>query len=232
MRSIAHKGTASQKYSDPGSGSGGSLKLELLSAMDIFRDLPPEKLEELINMSPMHNVGKGALIYSAEDQETLFLLKKGRVELYRLSSEGKKLTLAIVEQGTFLGEMSLIGQRNEGTYAVATEDSLVCAMTQGNLESLIVEYPVVALRIIQVLAARLQDTRNTLQGMIFNDVTSRTASLLLNLADADSNVLLSVLAEDVGQSGRQEYTARLLGNLSQLRLQGWNGLMGLEVADH
>ena len=41
--------------------------------------------------------------------EVLFILKSGRVRLYRLSEEGKVLTTAIIEAGTIFGEMAISG---------------------------------------------------------------------------------------------------------------------------
>ena len=138
-------------------------KIELLSAMDIFRGLPQEEIGPLMNTTSMLTAKKGTEIYGFDGPEVLFLLKSGRVELYRQSVEGKKLTLAYVEQGTFFGEMSLIGQRLVGTCAVAVEDSVICALSRHDMESLMLEYPVIALRVIGVLAGRLQQTRVALQ---------------------------------------------------------------------
>jgi len=172
-------------------------KLALLSAVDIFQDLSEEQIAALIERSPMRTARKGTMIYGADGPEVLFLLKSGRAELFRLSPDGKKLTLAIVEQGTFLGEMSLIGLELEGTYAMATEDSVICALSHHDVESLILQHPTVGLRIIQTLARRLQETRNSLQEMIFNDVTGRVASLLLNLADHHTNEIKGYSHQDL-----------------------------------
>ena len=172
-------------------------QLALLSAMDIFQDLSEEQIAVLIDRSPMRTARKGTMIYGADGPEVLFLLKSGRAELFRLSPDGKKLTLALVKQGTFLGEMSLIGLRMEGTFAMATEDSVICALSHHDVASLILEHPTVGLRIIQALARRLQETRNSLQEMIFNDVTGRVAALLLNLADQNSNEIKGYSHQDL-----------------------------------
>lgn len=169
---------------------GTAGKLELLSAMDIFRDLSKKEIETLMNGIPMRTARKGTVFYGADDgPEVLFLLKSGRAQLYCQSPDGKKLTLAIVEQGAFFGEMWLVGQRLVGTHAVAIEDSVVCALTRQDVESVILKHPRVAFRVIEVLACRLQQGRDALHEMAFNDVTGRVASLLLRLADEDTNVI-------------------------------------------
>ena len=159
-------------------------KLELLSAMDLMRDLSEDEVRELMDAAPMRTVRKGTMLFGGDDgPEVLFLLMSGRVEMFRQSVDGKRLTLAIVEPGTVFGEMSLIGQRMVGTRATAIEDSVICAMSRTDVEALMTARPQVALRIIEVLAGRLQQTRDALEEMVFSDVTGRVASLLLRMAE-------------------------------------------------
>ena len=173
-------------------------KIELLSAMDIFRDMPEADVDALMAAAPMRTAGKGTMFYGAADgPEVLFLLKSGRVELYRESSDGKKLTLAIVEHGSFFGEMSLVGQRLLGTRAIALEDSVICALSRHDVEALILEHPRAALRIIEVLARRLQESRNALEEMVFNDVTGRVAGLLIRLDEPGCGVVEGYSHQDL-----------------------------------
>lgn len=160
-----------------------SSKLELFCTMDILQDLPENEVEALMNGIPVHTAEKGTEFYGPDGPDVLFLLMSGRVEMFRQSVDGKRLTLAIVEPGTVFGEMSLIGQRMVGTRATAIEDSVICAMSRTDVEALMTERPQVALRIIEVLAGRLQQTRDALEEMVFSDVTGRVASLLLRMAE-------------------------------------------------
>ena len=190
-------------------------KLELLSAMDIFRDLSEHEIDALMGSAPMRTAGKGTVFYGADDgPEVLFLLKSGKVELYRQSPDGKKLTLAIVEQGAFFGEMSLVGQRLVGTYAMAVEDSIICALSRHDVESLIREHPTAAFRVIEVLAGRLQQATDSLQEMVFNDLTGRVAGLLLRLSDEDTNVVEGYSHQDLASMVgclRESFTTALDG---------------------
>ena len=190
-----------------------SHKLELLSAMDIFQDLPEQDVEALMDATPMLTAIKGTVFYGEEDgPEVLFLLKSGRVKLERVSPDGRKLTLAIVEKGTFFGEMSLVGQSLIGTQAVAIEDSVICALSRHDLRSLMLENSEVALRLIDVLARRLQQARDDLQEMVFNDVTGRVAGLLVRLADEETGVVEGYSHQDLAAMVgclRESFTAVL-----------------------
>ena len=173
-------------------------KLGLLSAMDIFSDLSEEEIEAIMGGAPMRTAKSGTVFYgSDEGPEVLFLLKSGKVELYRQLADGKRLTLAIVEAGSFFGEMSLVGQRLLGTCARALEDSVICALSRHDVQTLMLEHPTVAMRVIEVLARRLQQTRDGLQEMAFNDVTGRVAGLLLRLSGEDANAVEGYSHQDL-----------------------------------
>jgi len=54
----------------------------------------------------------GGLVTSPDDEdERLHIVKRGRVRLYRLTPDGKQLTLEILDKGRIVGRMSWLGQR-------------------------------------------------------------------------------------------------------------------------
>ena len=183
------------------------------SGIDILEGMSEEAIQALLGGVPMRSVTKGTVFYAADQgTEVLFMLKSGRAELYRESPNGKKLTVAIVEEGTFFGEMSLVGQRLLGTAAVAIEDSEVCALGPGEVRSLIMDHPIVALRLIEVLAGRLHECRDAYQEMAFYDVTGRLAVLLLRLADEETGTIEGYSHQDLASMVgclRESFTATL-----------------------
>ena len=175
----------------------GVKKLELLSSMDILRDLSEDEIQAFMDKSPMRTAARDTIFYGLDGPEALFLLKSGEVELYRQSPDGRKLTLATVKEGTFFGEMSLIGLHLNGTYAVAREDCVICVMSRHDVEGLVLEHPTVALRVVEVITQRLEETRVSLQEMAFNDLTGKVAGLLLQLADEETDVIHGYSHEDL-----------------------------------
>jgi CRP/FNR family transcriptional regulator, cyclic AMP receptor protein len=154
-----------------------------LLTMDIFRDLDKEVIAQLVHQTRMHTYQKGQRLYSQEDRaETLFLLKQGRIQLYRLTPSGKRLKLATISPGTFFGEMPLLGQSLHHAYAEAADNSLVCVMNRHEVEMMVREHPQVALRMMEVIGNRLAICEARLEEMAYHSVPARIAAVLLRLS--------------------------------------------------
>jgi CRP/FNR family transcriptional regulator, cyclic AMP receptor protein len=178
-------------------------KIYYLTHMDLFRDLAGRELEELDRIITMTAVQKGKVFYRpGEMGEVLFLLKKGHVQLYRLSIEGKKLIIDTLAPGSIFGEMSVVGQRLYNTFAEAIEDCLICVMSRADVERLILDQPKVGLRVLEITGRRLREAEARLEDMAFKGVPARLASLLVRLASEHGDVIEGKthqeLAETVG----------------------------------
>lgn len=159
-------------------------KIGYLQMVDIFQDLTETEMEEIDRATTVTSCRRGKILYMPEDTgEVLFLLKEGRVQLYRLSPDGKKLIIGTVGPGTIFGEMALIGQGMHNTFAEAIEDCVLYVMSREDVERLLMTRPRVALRIFENLGARLREMEERLEEIAFKSIPARLASLLLQLAD-------------------------------------------------
>lgn len=159
-------------------------KINYLSSIEIFRDLSLTELKEMDRQFTMTTCESGNIFYMPEETgEVLFLLKRGRVQLYRLSPEGKKIVVATLGPGAIFGEMSLVGQGMYNTFAEAADECILCVMSRPDVERLVREKPQVALRIVEALGNRLVETERQLEEIAFKSIPARLAGLLLRLAD-------------------------------------------------
>ena len=74
------------------------------------------------------------------------------------------------------------------------------------------EHPTVALRVAEALTRRLEETRDLLQEIAFNDLTGKLAGLLLQLAGEDTNIIDGYSQEDLAARVgclRESFTAVL-----------------------
>ena len=176
-------------------------KINYLQMIDIFQDLSLTEMQEMDRTTTMSTCRRGKIFYQPEDtSEVLFILKKGRVQLYRISPEGKKLVVATIGPGTIFGEMAIMGQRMHNTFAESVEDCLLCVMSRHDVERLILNKPTVALRIMDVMANRLGETEARLEDMAFKSIPARLAALLLRLREEQGDKIYGYSHQDLAEA--------------------------------
>jgi len=160
-------------------------EVELLRTVDILEPLSDEELEELARRYPDDHLQAGEIFYTPYDtSERLFILKRGRVRVYR-TTDGREFTQAIVEAGTVFGEMALTAQRLQGAYAQAMEPSILITMSREELEHLILQKPEVGLQIVHLLSERLRRQEIRLEDANTKDVHARLASIIVLLVGSE-----------------------------------------------
>ena len=205
-------------------------KAAFLSDTDIFRDLSSQELEELDRMTAMSTCRKGKVFYTpGETGEVLFILKRGRVNLYRINSDGKKLVTSTIGAGTVFGEMSLVAQGMHDTFAEAAEECTLCVMSRSDVEHLLLSKPRVALRFMEMIAERLKDVETRMETVAFKSVPTRIATFLLQLANDDTGKIEGVSHQDLADmvGTYRETVTRIL---NEFRGKGYIELGRLNVA--
>ncbi len=213
-----------------------------LSEAEVFQDLTVQEMANLMAHAPTRTAMPGTLLWSPlEPHNVLFIVKAGSVAIYRLSPEGRRLTLAVLGSGALFGEMELIGQRMGQGYAEALEPTTLCLMSEHDVRGTLLADIRIATRIICALGRRLTEVEQRLADTVLKTAPQRVAAVLCQLAAAappDTGLLPQraayirltheQLAELVGTT--RETSTKLLGDL---RTAGLVTLHrgGIEVVD-
>lgn len=159
---------------------------------DIFADLPPEQRAQIERQISYADYPAGQIFYAPEEHgDQLYLLRRGRVRLYKLSPEGRALTLLILEPESVFGEMALVDHWQHDSFAEAMVDSRIGALGRADLRRILSAHPSVALRFMNIMSQRLRALESKLTDIAFKSVPQRLATVLLNLADAQPERLAS-----------------------------------------
>lgn len=173
-------------------------KMRYLQETDLFRDLSSAEMQQIERMTAMTTCRRGKVFYTpGETGEVLFILKRGRVNVYRIAPDGKKLVTATVEAGTVFGEMSLIGQGMHDNFAEAAEECTLCVMSRPDVEHLLKTKPALAVRVIEIIARRLREAEARLESVAFKSVPARLASTLLQLSPSGGREISGVSHQDL-----------------------------------
>jgi len=159
-------------------------KFWYLENFNIFKDLDDESMQELNRITSMQDIPKNQPIYfPQEPSSSLFFLKKGRVKLTRISSDGKEMILGLVNMGEVFGEMAYLGEGERNEFATALDDVLVCAINKDEFKSFVEQNPELNLKMTRLIGLKLKRYSERIEELVFKDAEQRVASFLLKLAD-------------------------------------------------
>ncbi len=160
-----------------------STKIWYLQKFKLFNEMTVEEMAELERITRMESVKKKTVLFLPGDPSgQVYLLKSGRVKISRMSEEGREVILAILEPGEIFGEVEVLDDSPRDTLAEAMDDSQLCVIRREQFLSLIRRKPELTLRLTKLIGSRLKKIENRVEDLVFRDVPSRLAHLLIQLA--------------------------------------------------
>jgi len=170
------------------SGQPGPFAVYTFADEDIFGDLPDEQRTAVERMISYAEYAQGQIFYAPEESgDRLYILRRGRVRIYKLSPEGRALTLLILEPSSIFGEMALAADWVHDSFAETMTDCTVGTIVRDDLRRVLNSHPAVALRFMNVISRRLRARERKLADIAFKSVPQRLATVLLNLAGATAS---------------------------------------------
>jgi CRP-like cAMP-binding protein len=125
-----------------------------------------------------------SLIYTpGQAAQTLYLLQEGQISLQLISSNGRALTLQVVEPGQVFGYSVLMANQTYDTFAEAIRPARVMAFTRSELLRALERRPELGIALLEALGQHRLTISRRLDEVAFKSVPARLASLLLDMAD-------------------------------------------------
>lgn len=155
-----------------------------LKKVPLLAQLGPDALARLSEKVELREVKRREVVYLPGDPaETIYLVNGGRVKISKVTRDGKALTLNYCGPSEIFGESSLVegGAREE--MAEAMENSMISELELTTFEDLLSNNAALGLTMVKLMAKRRLDLENKVETLVFRDVTSKLAELLLELAE-------------------------------------------------
>lgn len=135
----------------------------------------------------------------------VYLVTKGKIKTWKMSSDGKEFVSEILSSGDFFGYLSALENKPYSDSATALEDVEIVIIPQSDFMALISHNQEVSAAFIRMLANNISEKEERLLGLAYNTVKARTASALFNLhhklqPDGIINISRDNLAAMVGTS--------------------------------
>lgn len=157
-------------------------QIKCMKDLDLFQALNHEEKEQVTKLAKARSYKKGEIIFSEGDPaDTIYLVRAGRVILYKLSEDGKELALDILKENDIFGENTIFEDTQNTMNAKTIEDTFVCTCSRNDLPELL-KNPMIALKIIKFLGDKLNNYTEQVAAMAFKDVKARILGTMIRLA--------------------------------------------------
>ena len=200
----------------------------LLRDHPIFSGLCPAIIESLAAKAAMRPVPRRATIFSkGDDGNGLYAVMTGTVKISSSSVDGREAMFNLVHAGEVFGEIALLDGRPRTADAVAMSDCELMLIDRRDFVPIVRAQPELAMRLIELLCARLRRTSEQYEEIMFLDFPGRLAKTLLRLSERagspagrqDLAITQREISNFLGKS--RETTNKQLGAWAR---QGWIAL--------
>lgn len=155
-----------------------------LTGLNTLLDIATEgkSLESLTEDRSTNKYKKKQVIYSEGNHPSrLFYVLSGKVRTFKMNDDGKELVVGLYNEGDFLGHIALL---EGGTYkdtAEALADTELAIIPKSDFEALINNNPVVAQKLIQLLARNITEMEQQLLNLAYSSLRKKVAEALVAL---------------------------------------------------
>jgi CRP/FNR family cyclic AMP-dependent transcriptional regulator len=159
-------------------------KSSVLRNYPAFRDLEPAALDQLCRYAKHTKFKRGAEIFSKGDPGTsLYAVVSGTVRMSTASAEGRTALLNLIVPGDIFGEIAVLDGLPRTTDAIANSNCELLIIDRRDFLPFLRGQPELAMRIIELLCARLRWTSEHVEQMILNNLPARLANTIVRLAE-------------------------------------------------
>ncbi|HWR44836.1 Crp/Fnr family transcriptional regulator [Sporomusa sp.] len=208
------------------------MKTKCMKDLEIFSALTSAEREEVGKLAIKKIYKKNEFVFrEGEAADSIYLIKSGRVRVFKTSEDGKELTLDFFKSEDILGESMFFENALHTMNARALEDTFICCCTK-ELFSVLLQNPEASLTIIQHLVQKANNYTEHLSRIAFMDVRGRIMDLLYRLAEkygtptpAGSTICIDLTHQDIGSlvNASRVMVTNVLSELRKEKLVHING---------
>jgi CRP-like cAMP-binding protein len=151
----------------------------------LFQGVPAKEVEKYAHLFHEQDFKPKQIVFAEGDLgDAVYLLKTGHVRLYRLTEDGKELTLAILGPGDVFGELALFKEARRQTFAESLDDTHICAASVEDFNRLMSHKPQLTMMVASEIAKRRSEMETRIAGLAYGSVRAKLVHALRHLARA------------------------------------------------
>ncbi len=200
------------------------LASQTLSAVELLSKLPAEEVRRLEARVQWHRYEAHEQIIDREaDSQDVFFIVQGKVRVVNFSLSGREISFDDIDEGGYFGELAALDGAPRSANIVALVATTVAIMSPTMFHQLLLDYPVVALQLIQRLVSVIRTSNSRIMDLSTIGANNRVHAELLRLArpgmggDNTARIEPMPIHGDIASrvSTARETVARVLGDLAR-----------------
>lgn len=158
---------------------------DFLRGVDLFSALADDQLIALAKRFHKKHYEKDDWILVEEDEpdHSLFIIIKGQVKVFVSGEEGREAILALLSNGDFFGEMSLLDGEPRSASVRAMEPTELLVLRRDEFFAELRRLPELSFTLLAEMSRRLRRANRQISSLALLSVYGRIASTLLQLKD-------------------------------------------------
>ena len=144
----------------------------LLATSSLFKPLSPEERRQILGSFTMEEIPMGAMVLQeGSPGDSLYIIKKGEVEVFTLAPQGETLTLARLKEGDFFGEISLLTAKPRTASVKALQPAELLRLDKKDFDPITVSHPEIKKILEESLQLRVANELKALG--VFRDIPAK-----------------------------------------------------------
>ena len=202
----------------------------------MFAALNDAELTAFARRTVVRRFASGEVLFSeGEPCAGLYVVAAGRVRIFKTSASGREQVLTIEGPGSSIAELPVFDGGPYPASVSAVEDAQLLFVSRDDFRACCLEHPEVALKVLQVVGARLRRLVGIIEELSFTTLRHRLIAWLLREAEAHGRPTPEGTVFELGMT-HQELAAHIgtvrelvSRNLARLQAQGFIHAQGREI---
>jgi CRP/FNR family transcriptional regulator len=166
-----------------------TIDVTFLKSITYFSVLNVAELESVKSLFSEKTVQRGEVILMEGNlSDTLFFVAAGAVKVFKTSAQGKEQILNIARPGEALNDVPVFDGGSNPVSAQALGPVTIYGIKKEKLQTLMQQYPKIALNASKVLAGRMRQLVALVEDLSFRHVLGRVTKILLEHASDGAGI--------------------------------------------
>ena len=122
-----------------------------LEKISLFEGLADAERDVIASVMTRDTFPEGHVVYRETEVgcSCVYIIRRGKVDVYKMNSDGERLSLAVLKAGNFFGEFSFFDHKpHSASTVVASPDTVVLSLQRPDFDRVVETHPMIGYKVL------------------------------------------------------------------------------------